>query len=94
MADFYASQEVKSEEEYELWLDFALDNGADCIGPATILKASGDQSYFALAQPRMLKMARRKGMLVHAYPVVEMDDFKTYDSRGVRFLYQPPRSAA
>ncbi|WP_268797044.1 glycerophosphodiester phosphodiesterase [Pseudomonas huanghezhanensis] len=82
-AAFYASQQVKSKEEFASWMDWAKAHGAVGTGPASALKNGGDQSYMDLVQPWMNKMAHDRGMVVHPYTVDEAVDFKAISSNGV-----------
>lgn len=82
-ASFYASQQVKSKEEFAAWMDWAKAHGAVGTGPSSALKNGGDQSYMDLVQPWMNKMAHDRGMIIHPYTVDEAVDFKSISERGV-----------
>lgn len=82
-ASFYASQQVKSKEEFAAWMDWAKAHGAVGTGPSAALKNGGDQSYSDLVQPWMNKMAHDRGMIVHPYTVDDAVDFKTVSEQGV-----------
>jgi glycerophosphoryl diester phosphodiesterase len=82
-ASFYASQQVKSKEEFAAWMDWAKAHGAVGTGPSSALKNGGDQSYMDLVQPWMNKMAHDRGMIIHPYTVDEAVDFKAISERGV-----------
>ncbi|MFP3924875.1 glycerophosphodiester phosphodiesterase [Pseudomonas sp. W5-36] len=82
-ASFYASQQVKSKEEFAAWVDWAKAHGAVGTGPSAALKNGGDQSYSDLVQPWMNKMAHDRGMIVHPYTVDDAVDFKTISEQGV-----------
>jgi glycerophosphoryl diester phosphodiesterase len=81
-ASFYASQQVKSKEEFAAWMDWAKAHGAVGTGPASALKNGGDQSYMDLVQPWMNKMAHDRGMIIHPYTVDDAVDFKELSKRG------------
>lgn len=83
MAAFYATQEVKSKEEFAAWMDWAKAHGAIGTGPAAALKNGGDQSYMDLVQPWMNKMAHDRGLIIHPYTVDDAVDFKAISARGV-----------
>ena len=82
-ASFYASQQVKSKEEFAAWMDWAKAHGAVGTGPSAALKNGGDQSYSDLVQPWMNKMAHDRGMIVHPYTVDDAVDFKAISEQGV-----------
>jgi glycerophosphoryl diester phosphodiesterase len=82
-ASFYASQQVKSKEEFAAWMDWAKAHGAVGTGPSSALKNGGDQSYMDLVQTWMNKMAHDRGMIIHPYTVDEAVDFKSISERGV-----------
>lgn len=82
-ASFYATQQVKSKEEFAAWMDWAKAHGAVGIGPASALKNGGDQSYMDLVQPWMNKMAHDRGLIIHPYTVDDAVDFKEISGRGV-----------
>ena len=82
-ASFYASQQVKSKEEFAAWMDWAKAHGAVGTGPSAALKNGGDQSYSDLVQPWMNKMAHDRGMIVHPYTVDDAVDFKTISEQAV-----------
>lgn len=82
-ASFYASQQVKSKEEFAAWVDWAKAHGAVGTGPSAALKNGGDQSYSDLVQPWMNKMAHDRGMIVHPYTVDDAVDFKAISEQGV-----------
>ncbi len=81
-AAFYATQKVKSKEEFAAWMDWAKAHGAIGIGPASALKNGGDQSYMDLMQPWMTKMAHDRGLIIHPYTVDDAVDFKVLSQRG------------
>ncbi|MFJ3470044.1 glycerophosphodiester phosphodiesterase [Pseudomonas sp. NPDC090201] len=82
-AAFYATQQVKSKEDFAAWMDWAKAHGAVGTGPAAALKNGGDQSYMDLVQPWMNKMAHERGMIIHPYTVDDAVDFKAISERGV-----------
>jgi len=82
-ASFYATQQVKSKEEFAAWMDWAKAHGAIGTGPASALKNGGDQSYMDLVQPWMNKMAHDRGLIIHPYTVDDAVDFKAISQRGV-----------
>ena len=82
-ASFYATQQVKSKEEFAAWMDWAKAHGAIGTGPAAALKNGGDQSYMDLVQPWMNKMAHDRGLIIHPYTVDDAVDFETISARGV-----------
>ena len=82
-ASFYASQQVKSKEEFAAWMDWAKAHGAVGTGPSAALKNGGDQSYSDLVQPWMNKMAHDRGMIIHPYTVDDAVDFKAISEQGV-----------
>ncbi|TDV63465.1 glycerophosphodiester phosphodiesterase [Pseudomonas sp. LP_7_YM] len=82
-ASFYATQQVKSKEEFAAWMDWAKAHGAIGTGPASALRNGGDQSYMDLVQPWMNKMAHDRGLIVHPYTVDDAVDFKEIGSHGV-----------
>ncbi|SER28463.1 glycerophosphoryl diester phosphodiesterase [Pseudomonas sp. NFACC02] len=82
-ASFYATQHVKSKEEFAAWMDWAKAHGAIGTGPASALKNGGDQSYMDLVQPWMNKMAHDRGLIIHPYTVDDAVDFKALSQRGV-----------
>lgn len=82
-ASFYATQQVKSKEEFAAWMDWAKAHGAIGTGPAAALKNGGDQSYMDLVQPWMNRMAHDRGLIVHPYTVDDAVDFKEISSHGV-----------
>ncbi|MEA9977553.1 glycerophosphodiester phosphodiesterase [Pseudomonas sp. 10B1] len=81
-AAFYAKREVKSEAEFAAWMDWAKAHGASGIGPASVLKHGGDQSYMDMVKPWMTKMAHDRGLLIHPYTVDAAEDFKALSMRG------------
>jgi len=83
-ADFYASQEVKSEEEFNRWLQLALDQGASGVGPSAVRSSRGDQSYADLMKPWMVEQVRARDLLIHVYTVDDPEDFKKYDELGAQ----------
>jgi glycerophosphoryl diester phosphodiesterase len=82
-ASFYASQQVKSTQEFAAWMDWAKAHGAVGTGPASALKNGGDQSYMDLVKPWMNKMAHERGLIVHPYTVDDALDFEQISQRGV-----------
>ncbi len=82
-ASFYASQQVKSREEFAAWMDWAKAHGAVGTGPASALKNGGEQSYMDLAKPWMNQMAHERGLIVHPYTVDDALDFEQISQRGV-----------
>lgn len=82
-ASFYASQQVKSKEEFAAWMDWAKEHGAIGTGPASALKNGGDQSYMDLVKPWMNKMAHDRGLIIHPYTVDDAVDFKAISANGV-----------
>lgn len=82
-ASFYATQQVKSREEFAAWMDWAKAHGAIGTGPASALKNGGDQSYMDLVQPWMNKMAHDRGLIIHPYTVDDAVDFKAISQRSV-----------
>jgi len=82
-AAFYATQQVKSKEEFAAYLDWAKAHGAIGTGPSAALKNGGDQSYMDLVQPWMNTMAHDRGLIIHPYTVDDAVDFKAISARGV-----------
>ncbi|WP_296262624.1 MULTISPECIES: glycerophosphodiester phosphodiesterase [unclassified Pseudomonas] len=82
-ASFYATQQVKSKEEFAAWMDWAKAHGAIGTGPASALKNGGDQSYMDLVQPWMNQMAHDRGLIIHPYTVDDAVDFQAISARGV-----------
>lgn len=80
-ADYYARLQVKSQQAYADWLDYAMLNGAVGVGPATTQHAhdgkfSQQFSYMELAKPWMIKLIHEKGLLAHVYTVDQQADIE------------------
>ncbi|GFM89708.1 glycerophosphoryl diester phosphodiesterase [Pseudomonas cichorii] len=81
-ASYYAAQEIKSQEEFVAWIDWAKAHGAIGTGPSSQLTDGGDQSYMDLVKPWMNNVTHDKGMVVHPYTVDEAVDFKQISAAG------------
>ncbi|WP_201006672.1 glycerophosphodiester phosphodiesterase [Pseudomonas cichorii] len=81
-ASYYAAQEIKSQEEFVAWIDWAKAHGAIGTGPSSQLADGGDQSYMDLVKPWMNNVTHDKGMVVHPYTVDEAVDFKQISAAG------------
>ncbi|OHV13961.1 glycerophosphodiester phosphodiesterase [Kushneria phosphatilytica] len=97
-ADFYAREQVASQQAYADWLDFAKSNGAVGVGPSAVQsehdgKFSSQFSYMDLAKRWMVDMSHEKGLLVHLYTVDQPQDFRTYSNRGVDGFFTNHTSA-
>ena len=82
-ASYYAAQEVKSEADFQAWIDWARDNGALGTGPSSRLAKGGEQSYMDLVKPWMNRLTHDKGLIIHPYTVDDATDFKTISAAGV-----------
>lgn len=82
-ASYYAAQEVKSEADFQAWVDWARDNGALGTGPSSRLAEGGEQSYMDLVKPWMNRLTHDRGLIIHPYTVDAAADFKAISAAGV-----------
>lgn len=82
-ASYYGAQEVRSEADFQAWIDWAKANGAIGTGPSARLAQGGSQSYADLVKPWMNRLTHEKGLIIHPYTVDDAVDFKTIGDAGV-----------
>lgn len=82
-ASYYGAQEVRSEADFQAWIDWAKANGAIGTGPSARLAQGGGQSYMDLVKPWMNRLTHEKGLIIHPYTVDDAVDFKAVSDAGV-----------